>query len=56
MEKCELAEVIVLGNDSETVIAREIPNGVIGLASEPGKIDVLDPREDGPKAINELCA
>ncbi len=56
MEKRELAEVVVLGHDSETAVARELPNGVIGLASEPGKVDVLDPREDGVEAINELWA
>jgi hypothetical protein len=56
VEKCELAEVIVFGNDSEPVIASELPDGVIGLASEAGQIDVLDSREDGPEAINELRA
>lgn len=56
MEKRELAEGVVLGNDSEIVVAGEIPDGVIGLASEPARIDVLDPRKDGPQAINKLWA
>lgn len=56
VEKRKLAEVVVLRDDREPVVARELPDGMIGLASEPRKIHVLGSRKGGPKAVRELWA